>query len=127
MTRTRILIADSLTIFSSGVRTLLERESDFHVIEAGTYEEVARVAENECPDIALIDLDLPPEGGVAAVEKLTELCSCHTIVWSFDPTRETVFAAIRAGASGYLEKKISPNEIPRNARTSPAGAIFFSR
>jgi DNA-binding NarL/FixJ family response regulator len=64
MTRTRVLVADSLRIFRAGVRNLLARESDFLVTEAGTFDEVLQAIELECPDIALIDLDLPPFGGV---------------------------------------------------------------
>ena len=95
MTRTRILVADSLRIFRAGVRNLLARESDFQVIEAGTFDEVLQAIQHNCPDIALIDLDLPPFGGVAAVQRLERECATQTIVWSFEPSRETVLAAVR--------------------------------
>ena len=67
MKRTRILVADSLGIFRSGVRNLLARESDFEVVEAGTLDEVLSAAELESPDIALIDLELEV-GGVVPIE-----------------------------------------------------------
>src|SRR5439155_5120881 len=88
--RTRILIADSLPIFRSGVRNLLARESDFEVVESSTFDELVREVATDCPDIALVDLELPPRGGVTAVSYLAERCSAHTIVWSFEPSRETV-------------------------------------
>ncbi|HEY8775837.1 MAG TPA: response regulator transcription factor [Gaiellaceae bacterium] len=127
MTRTSILVADPLTIFRSGVRNLLTRESDLEVLEAGSYEEVAGIVERGCPDIALIDLDLPPAGGVEAVELLTERCSAHLIVWAFEPTREAVLGAIRAGADGFLNKRISAGGLVRSLRGVTQGEAPLSR
>jgi two-component system, NarL family, nitrate/nitrite response regulator NarL len=127
MKRTRILVADQLTIFRTGVRNLLARESDFEVVEAGTLEEVARSIEDTCPDIALIDLELPPAGGVEAVKRLAQRCQAYLIVWSFQPTRETVLAAVRAGASGYLHKEISPAGLVRSLRGVVHGEAPLSR
>jgi two-component system, NarL family, nitrate/nitrite response regulator NarL len=125
--RTRILIADPLTIFRAGVRNLLVRESDLEVLEASNFDEVVAQVQCGCPEIALIDLELPPDGGVEAVSLLSRLCSTHTIVWSFAPTRETVFAAVRAGADGYLRKEISPAGLVRSLRGVVAGEAPLSR
>jgi two-component system, NarL family, nitrate/nitrite response regulator NarL len=125
--RTRILVADPLRIFRSGVRNLLARESDFEVIEAGSLDEVLVAIEGDCPEIALIDLELPPFGAVEAVERLRRLCKTYTIVWSFEPTRETVLAAVRAGASGYLRKEISPQGLVRSLRGVMHGEAPLSR
>lgn len=127
MRRTRILVADSLTIFRAAVRNLLARESDFEVVEAASFEEVVRSIDDKCPDIALIDLDLPPHGGVEAVAELAERCPAYTIVWSFEPSRETVLAAIRAGATGYLHKEISPAGLVRSLRGVVHGEAPLSR
>ena len=127
MTRTRILVADSLHIFRAGVRNLLARESDLQVIEAGTLDEVLHAIEHECPDVVLIDLDLPPFGGVAAVQELERRCSTHMIVWSFEPSRETVLAAVRAGAHGFLHKDISPEGLVRALRGVVQGEAPLSR
>lgn len=127
MNRTRILVADSLTIFRAGVRNLLERESDFAVSEAGSYEEVAHQIEHVCPDIALVDLELPPHGGIDAVARFAQRCETYLIVWSFAPTRETVLSAVRAGASGYLHKEISPGGLIRSLRGAVHGEAPLSR
>ncbi len=124
---TRILVADSLRIFRAGVRNLLARESEFAVVEAGSLDELLAVADEECPDIALVDLDLPPLGGVEAVQRLARRCSAYTIVWSFDPSRETVLAAVRAGAHGYLRKEISPEGLIRALRGVAQGEAPLSR
>jgi DNA-binding NarL/FixJ family response regulator len=127
MRATRILVADPLSIFRAGVRNLLARESDFRVVEAGTFDEMLDVIAKDCPDISLIDLDLPPFGGVAAVEKLAGSCSTHTIVWSFEPTREIVLDAVRSGAHGFLRKEISPEGLIRALRGVVQGEAPLSR
>jgi DNA-binding NarL/FixJ family response regulator len=127
MNRTRILVADSLGIFRAGVRNLLARESDFEVVEAGTLDEVLIAVELQCPDIALIDLELPPLGGVAAVQRLASQCFTQTIVWGFEPSRETVLSAVRAGAFGFLHKEISPEGLVRALRGVVQGEAPLSR
>jgi two-component system, NarL family, nitrate/nitrite response regulator NarL len=127
VSRTRILIADSLTIFRAAVRNLLARESDLEVVEASNLDEVAAEIACGCPDIALIDLDLPPLGGVEAVYVLGQVCPTHMIVWSFAPTREAVLAAVRAGADGYLHKEISPAGLVRSLRGVVNGEAPLSR
>ena len=127
MTRTRILVADSLHIFRAGVRNLLERESDFEVIEAGTLDEMLDAVEHQCPDIALIDLELRPLGGVAAVQKLARRCATYMIVWSFEPSRETVLSAVRSGAHGFLHKEISPEGLVRALHGVVQGEAPLSR
>lgn len=121
MSRTRILVADPLRIFRAGVRNLLERERDFHVVEAGDLDEALAAAAQHVPDLALIALDLPPHGGVAAVRELAQRCSAAAIVWSLDPPAHTVLAAVRAGANGYLPKDISPADLVRSLRSVKRG------
>jgi two-component system nitrate/nitrite response regulator NarL len=127
MRRTRILVADPLRIFRAGVRALLARESDFVVVEAGSLAEVLRAIEEDCPDIALIDLELPPLGGIAAVEQLAQRCPTYPIVWSFEPSQETVLSAVRAGARGFLRKEISPPGLVRALRGVVHGEAPLSR
>jgi DNA-binding NarL/FixJ family response regulator len=127
MRRTRVLVADSLSIFRAGVHELLSANSDFEVVEAADLSEVLLAVADDCPDVALIDLDLLPSGGLEAVAQLSERCSCHTIVWSYEPSRESVLDAIRAGADGYLEKTISPGGLVRALRGIELGEAPFSR
>lgn len=127
MRRTRVLIADSLPIFRAGVRNLLAREQDFVVVEAANLDDVMKAVRGDCPDIALIDLKLPPLGGVAAVARLAKRCPTHMIVWSFDANRETVLAAIRAGASGFLHKEISAAGLVRSLHGVVRGEAPLAR
>jgi two-component system, NarL family, nitrate/nitrite response regulator NarL len=121
VSRTRILVADPLRIFRAGVRDVLLHEGDFQVLEAGSLDEVLDAIGDRCPDIALVDLDLPPLGGLAAVERLAESCTAHVVVWSLEPTREAVFSAVRAGAHGFLRKGIAPRDLVRSLRAAGQG------
>jgi two-component system nitrate/nitrite response regulator NarL len=123
----RVLVADPVTIFRTGVRNLLRRESDFEVVEASSYEEAELRLDGGCPEIALIDLELPPKGAVDAVRLLSERCSTYLIVWSFDPTPQSVLAAVRAGADGFLHKRISSAGLVRSLRGVTRGEAPLSR
>ena len=127
MTRTRVLVADSRSIFRLGVRRLLSAHSDFEVVEAADLFEVLHVVAENCPDIALVDLELMPGGGLEAVAQLSERCSCCTIVWSCEPSAESILDAIRAGAGGYLDKRISPWGLLRALRGVAHGEAPISR
>jgi two-component system nitrate/nitrite response regulator NarL len=127
MTKTRILIGDSVPIFRAGVRNLLARESDFEVVEAEDFRGVHDALGEGPPAIALIDVDLPDDGGIAAVRRLAKQVPTHLIVWSFEPSRETVLAAVRAGADGYLHKEISPRGLVRALRGVVDGEAPLSR
>jgi DNA-binding NarL/FixJ family response regulator len=127
MTRTRVVIADPVTMFRAGVRDALANAHDFTAIEATNLDELIEVARNGCADVALVDLDLPPQGGIEAVRRLAELSSLQTILWSCAPSRETVLSAIRAGASGYLEKDLSPDGLVRSLRGLDSGEAPLSR
>jgi DNA-binding NarL/FixJ family response regulator len=127
MKRTSIVVADPGPIFRAGVRHLLGRESDFEVFEADTLPVLSRTLEERAPDIALIDLGLPPSGGVSAVAGLAPLYETRMIVWGFDATSDSVLAAITAGAKGFLLKEISPAGLIRSLRGVVRGEAPISR
>lgn len=127
MIRRRVLIADGAPIFRSGVRHLLSRESDFILSEAADFGELLARLEQETPDIVLIDLELPPSGGVAAVAHLAGKCPAELVVWSDVADRDRVLAALTAGADGFLDKEISPTGLVRALRGLARGETPLSR
>jgi DNA-binding NarL/FixJ family response regulator len=127
MRRTSIVVADPGPIFRAGVRHLLGRESDFEVFEASTLSELSETIDERAPDIALVDLDLPPSGGVGAVGGLARVHETRMIVWGFDGTPDVVLAAITAGAKGFLPKEISPAGLIRSLRGVVRGEAPLSR
>lgn len=122
----RILLADDVASLRLGVRDVLRREHDFRVSEARNLEEVRAEVERRRPDLVLVDLDLPPDGGIAAVTEL-QRSETTSILWSFEPDRATVLEAIRAGARGYLDKEISPQGLVRALRGVARGEAALSR
>ena len=123
--KTRVCIADGVTIFRAGVREVLAREKDFEVVEAVDLESFV-AALHRGVDIALVDADLPPTGVFDAVARAKEHCS-EVIVWSMRPTSEEVLAAVRAGATGYLRKEISVEGLVRSLRGVGRGESPLSR
>jgi two-component system, NarL family, nitrate/nitrite response regulator NarL len=123
--KTRVCIADGVTIFRAGVREVLAREKDFEVVEAVDLESFV-VALQRGIDIALVDADLPPTGAFEAVARAKGHCS-EVIVWSMKPGPEEVLAAVKAGATGYLRKEISAEGLVRSLRGVGRGESPLSR
>ncbi len=124
MSRALVLIADPQEIFRAGLKSVLT-DADFGVLEAGSLNEVVEAVADAAPDIALVDVDLPPVGALAAVSHLVERGTTHAVVWSTDPTESDVLAAVRAGANGYLRKQISQQGIVRCLRGVLRGEAPF--
>jgi DNA-binding NarL/FixJ family response regulator len=106
----RILVADPSAYFRAAVVEILGAEPDFVVSEAAG---LAGIRTAPTADVALIDMGLPPRGGLAAVRALARARVTHPIVWSRSPDRDSVVAAIRAGARGYLNKDMSAKGLVR--------------
>jgi len=123
--KTRVCIADGVTIFRAGVREVLVREKDFDVVEAVDLEGL-ETAVRVGVDIVLIDGELPPGGALAAIDTAKGLCP-EIIVWTLRPEPEEVFTAIRAGATGYLRKEISAAGLVRSLRGASIGESPLSR
>jgi DNA-binding NarL/FixJ family response regulator len=122
---TRVCVADAVTVMRAAVRQVLQREKDFDVVEAADLAELETVVAAGV-DIALIDDTLPPAGALAAVGACVGRCD-HVIVWSLKPEQSRVLDAIRAGATGYLRKEISPAGLVRSLRGVVRGEAPLSR
>jgi len=123
-----IIVAEAPPIFRSGVTLLLGREPEFVVLECGTLAGLLETVAKACPDVALIDLDLPPSGGIEAVSRVSRQCpGARLVVWGHDPSPDDVLAAIRAGARGVLDKRISPTGLIRSLQRTARGEAPLSR
>jgi two-component system, NarL family, response regulator DevR len=109
----RILIADDHSVVRAGLRALLEHHGDFRVIaEAGTGEEAVAKAQEHKPDVAVLDVRMPGLSGIEACRRITESVeNCKVIMLTSYAEDELLFAAIQAGASGYVLKRIGDNEL----------------
>lgn len=110
---TRILIADDHSVVRAGLRALLEHQSHFRVVaEASTGEEAIQKAQETQPDIAVLDIRMPGISGIEACRKIVEAVSgCRVIMLTSYAEDELLMAAIQAGASGYVLKRIGDNEL----------------
>jgi DNA-binding NarL/FixJ family response regulator len=111
MNKLRLLLVDDQGMFREGLRMLLSLQSDFLIVgEAGDGAAAVELARKEKPDVVLMDLRMPGVGGVEATRRIrTALPEVRVIVLTTFEEDEEVFAALRAGAAGYL-LKASPSD-----------------
>jgi DNA-binding NarL/FixJ family response regulator len=102
----RVLIVDDHAIVRSGLRMLLEADSEFEVVEeAGTADEAVRKARLEKPDVVLLDVVMPGRSGLDAAGELLEAApNAKILVLSMQDDPSDVREAFSVGASGYLLK-----------------------
>lgn len=119
----RILVLDDHEIVRDGVVALLEREPDLRVVaQARTAEEALPLYRAHCPDVALVDLRLPGEGGVAFITAVrAEFPGARLCVLTTFDSDEDIYRALRAGAQGYLLKDSFRDEILAAVRAVHAG------
>jgi len=105
----RVLLVDDQALFREALATLLGVRADIEVVgEAGDGDEALRRAADLAPDVVLMDLRMPVLDGIAATRRLrAEQPDVRVIALTTFDDDEEVFAALRAGAVGYLLKDVS--------------------
>jgi DNA-binding NarL/FixJ family response regulator len=126
-TAIRLVVADRQAMFRAGVRRLLDRGADWEAVEASSMAELLEAAVAVRPAIILLDGDLASPADVTAAADAAAGCGAVLIVWSRSPLPSDVFLAIRAGASGYLDKNISPQGLVRALQGALNGEAPLSR
>ncbi|HEU5470929.1 MAG TPA: response regulator transcription factor [Actinophytocola sp.] len=121
----RVVVADDQAVVRAGFRTILESEVDIEVVgEAADGAAAVAVARRHRPDLVLMDVRMPGTDGIAATRQLAGTAVPEPIpvlvVTTFD-LDEYVFAALRAGASGFLLKDTEPDELVTAVRVVAAG------
>jgi NarL family two-component system response regulator LiaR len=109
----RIFLADDHAVVRKGLETLIDTHADLEVIgtAADGVEAVERVAQLK-PDVILLDIQMPRKTGVEAIAEIKAAdADARILVLTSYSEDETVFAAIKAGALGYLLKDSSPREL----------------
>jgi len=125
--RTRILIADDHALFRNGLRALFASVPDLEVVgEAATGEEAITQATDLQPDVVLMDIQMPSVNGIEATRRILHV-SPHigVIVVTMFEDDDSVFAAMRAGARGYVLKGADQEEILKVMRAVANGEVLF--
>ena len=125
--RIRVLVADDHASFRSGLRSLLATAPDIELAgEATTGVEAVRMADTARADVVLMDVNMPGLDGIEATRRLVDATPhVAVLVLTMHDDDETVFAAIRAGARGYLLKGATRTDILRAVRSVAAGDAIF--
>jgi DNA-binding NarL/FixJ family response regulator len=123
----RVLVADDHPVFRRGMRAILGAESGTELVgEATDGEEAVVLALEFRPDVILMDLNMPGVGGIEATRRILRT-SPHIaiLVISMFEDDDSVFAALQAGARGYLLKGALKAEILRSIRAVSSGEAIF--
>lgn len=123
-----VLIADDHPLFRKGMRSLLQSLPDIELTgEAQSGNEAVAMALEQQPDLVLMDLQMPDGHGLAATRQISQ-ASPHIriLVVTLFEDDESIFAALRAGAHGYILKDASEEEMIRAIRGVGQGQAIFS-
>ncbi|HEY3164234.1 MAG TPA: response regulator transcription factor [Candidatus Limnocylindrales bacterium] len=123
----RVLIADDHPLFRDGLRALIERSADLELAgEAESGLEAVELAATTAPTIVLMDLRMPEMTGIDATRRILERDpSIGILIITMSEDDESLFAAMRAGARGYIPKDADSEELIHAIRAAAVGEVIF--
>ena len=124
----RVLLADDQRLVRSGFRMILRADADLEVVgEAGDGVEAVALARELRPDVVLMDVRMPRVDGIEATRQITAMDNPPRVLvlTTFD-LDEYVYAALRAGASGFLLKDAPEDQLAAAIRIAAEGGALFS-
>ncbi len=123
----RVAIADDQRLLREGLRIILEAAPDMSVVgEAEDGVEAVKLAQEEQPDVMLMDIRMPLRDGIAATEAIRKaLPNVRVLLLTTYDTPELVIEGLRAGAAGYLLKDSSAEELCNAVRTVARGQVLL--
>jgi DNA-binding NarL/FixJ family response regulator len=124
----RVLIVDDHALFRRGLVMVLEQEKDIDLVgEAGDGAEAVNIAQETMPDVVLMDVRMPRRGGIEATSQIKALAPhIKILMLTISDEEADLYDAIKAGASGYLLKEISIEEVANAIRQVHAGQSMIS-
>jgi DNA-binding NarL/FixJ family response regulator len=124
----RVLIADDHGIVRSGLRMLLDRQADIEVVgEAEDGLGALSLAQDERPDVAVLDVSMPRMTGLQAAAEVRSHCpDTRVLLLSMHDDERYFFEGLEAGAAGYVLKRAADTDLIDAVRTVAAGRTFLS-
>ena len=124
----RVVIADDQALVRGGFRMILEAKDDMEVVgEAGDGAEAVALVEEVQPDVVLMDVRMPGVDGIEATRRIAGSgSSARIVILTTYDVDEYVFAALRAGASGFLLKDVRPPELTEAIRIVARGDALLA-
>jgi len=128
MSQVRIFLADDHTVMRAGIRLVLERQPDLHVVgEASDGREAVNAVERVHPDVVVMDIAMPNLNGIEATRQIiANGAAVSIVVLSMHSDEEYVLRALKAGARGYLLKESAEADLIAAVRAVIGGKSFFS-
>ena len=126
--RLRVLVVDDHALFRRGLQMVLKQEPDLDVVgEAGDGMEAVEKAQEMMPDVILMDVRMPGQSGIQATRQIKELLPhVKILMLTISDEEADLYDAIKAGASGYLLKEISIEDVAEAVRSVWAGQSRIS-
>lgn len=128
MRKTRVLLADDHQLMRSGLRLMLERESDMSVVgEASDGREAVALAKSLKPDVVVMDIAMPNLSGIEAAHQMTEENpELGIVMLTMHSDESYVLRALKAGSRGYLLKDSAEADLINAVHVVAGGKSFFS-
>ncbi|GAA3574656.1 response regulator transcription factor [Kribbella ginsengisoli] len=118
----RVLLADDMKLFRAALRNLLEQHGFEVVAEVYCGDLIVPTALELRPDVAVIDIEMPGQDGLAAAAALhTELPDCRTLILTASASPANMHRALSARAAGFMSKDVSPDALAEAIRKVAAG------
>jgi DNA-binding NarL/FixJ family response regulator len=123
----RVVIADDQALVRGGFRSILNGQPDLEVVgEAGDGAEAVRLCRSLGPDVVLMDIRMPVLDGLAATRQVVAAGPTRVLVLTTFDVDEYVYAALQAGASGFILKDGPAEGLPEAVRTVAAGQALLA-
>lgn len=128
MTEIEVILADDHALFRQGLARLLDLETDITIMsQVASGREVMEKLKSQTVDVVIMDITMPDMDGVEATALISQQYpDVKVLVLSAHEDRDTLFAAIDAGAKGYILKDTEPDELARAIRVVAAGGSIVS-
>jgi DNA-binding NarL/FixJ family response regulator len=123
----RVVLVDDHPVLRTGLRTLIQNESDLEVVgEAGEGWQAVELASQLTPDVIVMDLALPGLGGLDATREVRRRgLKCAVLVLTAQAEERYLFPVLQAGGSGYVRKDVADEQLVEAIRVVASGGVYL--